>query len=40
VSGRLPSGSRMAAAIAWEGVALSKAQLDSIYSATRGRFGV
>lgn len=36
----LLSGSRMAMAMVWEGTALSTDQMTSIYSATRGRFGV
>lgn len=36
----IPSGNKIAMVAAWEGVALTAAQLTAIYQATRGRFGV
>jgi hypothetical protein len=36
----ITNGARMAAFMAWEGVALTSAQLAAFYAATRGRFGV
>lgn len=36
---RMSSGSRMAMFALWGGTALSKANLDAIYNATKGRFG-
>jgi hypothetical protein len=39
-SGPLLSGSRMAAVCAWEGRALTVAELNSIFAVTRERFGV
>ncbi len=36
----MPNGSRIAMVAAWEGVALSQAQINSIFQATRGSFGV
>lgn len=36
----MPNGSRVASLAAWEGVFLSQAQIDSIFQATRGTFGV
>lgn len=37
---RLPNGSRLGVFCMWEGVAISEAQLTSLYNATRVRFGV
>lgn len=34
------SGSRLAGVMAWEGVALTQAQVTAVFNATRGRFGV
>ncbi len=39
-SGPLPSGSRMAGFMAWTGVALSKANLDTLYNLQKTRFGL
>ena len=36
----LPSASRLGMFAAWEGVALTQTQLNALYQATRGRFGV
>lgn len=38
--GRFQSGSRLAAAIVWEGVALTTAQMENVFDGTRDRFGV
>lgn len=35
-----PSGARIGGVMAWEGVALTAAQLKSVFTATRGRYGV
>lgn len=39
-SAPLPNGSRMAGFMIWESKALTQAELTSIFTATRGRFGV
>jgi hypothetical protein len=36
----ISNGARMAAFMAWEGTALTSAQLNALFTATRGRFGV
>ncbi|RWE78798.1 LamG-like jellyroll fold domain-containing protein [Mesorhizobium sp.] len=36
----LPNGSRMGGFMAWEGLALTPAQITSLFNATRGRYGV
>lgn len=39
-NGRVPNGSRMAQFMAWEGKALTTAEMTAVYQATRNRFGV
>ncbi|TGP49717.1 hypothetical protein EN873_27635 [bacterium M00.F.Ca.ET.230.01.1.1] len=36
----LPNGSRIGGFMAWEGLALTSAQITSLFNATRGRYGV
>lgn len=36
----MPNGSRLASLAAWEGTALTQAQIDAIFQTTRGRFGI
>lgn len=36
----MPNGSRIAMVAAWEGVALTQEEIDSIFQATRGGFGI
>lgn len=36
----MPNGDRMGGVMAWEGVALTQAQMTAVFNATRSRFGV